>query len=192
MNRIYSFVAAMVATFALCAPVFAQVAAQVAAPATGGVDFTPVANTLITTIGSGLGVALTVVAGFLVNFLFGKAKLNDSQLEQLMVARLNDIILKGIDFGEAWLKAQVADPSSPIKHLTFNNLVLDVMAQYVVAGAPDILAKLKISDARIRDMIRARIAPYLLSPAADSGELHTITAPPVPVAVVPAAAVPAV
>jgi hypothetical protein len=169
---IAAFLLAMTFSFMLCAPVFAQVASG------GGVDFTPVANTLITTVGSGLGVAFTVVAGFLMQFLFAKAKLNDAQLQQLMASRLNEIILKGIDFGEAWLKAQVADPSSPIKHMTFNNLVLDVMARYVVASAPEIIAKFKLTDDRIKDMIKARVAPYLVTPVPDSGELKTITALP--------------
>jgi hypothetical protein len=186
VTRIHTFLLTFAAAFVLCAPVFAQVAAQVAAPS-GGVDFTPVANSLITTVGSALGVAATVVAGFLMQFLFAKAKLNDAQLEQLMASRLNEILLKSIDFGEAWLKAQVADPSSPIKHMTFNNLVLDVMARYAAASAPEIIAKFKLTDARIKDMIRARIAPYLMTPVADQGELHTITAAPVAPAV-PAAA----
>lgn len=172
-NQLAAFMVSLAISFILASPVLAQVAAQAAG---GGVDFTPVANTMITTVGSALGVAATIVAGFLVQFLFSKAKLNDSQLEQLMVARLNDILLKAIDFGEAWMKAQVADPSSPIKHLTFNNLVLDVMARYAVASAPEIIAKFKLTDDRIKDMIKARIAPYLAAPKVDGGELKTITA----------------
>jgi hypothetical protein len=107
-----------------------------------------------------------------------KAKIQDAQLNALMTARLNEGMAKSIDFGEAWLKAQVADPNSPIKHVSFNSLVLDVMAGYFLRSYPDTANYFKLFEERVKDMLRARVAPYLVTPQADSGVLQTITALP--------------
>lgn len=157
-------------SFACAFPVFAQVAQQ-------GVDFTPVANNLITTFAGVITVAATVISGFLIKFLSSRAGVNNTQLELLVQQQVDHFIVMSVQYGEAWLKAQVADPASPIKHLTFNSLVLDVMLGYFKSSAAGIIAKQRerFSDDRIRQMITARVSPLLKPPVVNGGELQTVT-----------------
>lgn len=163
-----AFALAFGISFAIALPVMAQTVS-------GGVDFTPIANNMITTFAGILTAAATIISGFVVNFLSKKSGIQDAQLNALMQARLNDVMLKAIDFGEAWAKAQVADPNSPLKHVTLNNIVLDVMADYVVQAVPDTLRFFGLTREGVVTRLQARLAPYLATPVPDSGKLQTIS-----------------
>lgn len=150
--------------------------AQAVSAPSGGVDFSPLANNVITAVTAILGVAVAVLSKFAVSWISSKTSINDAALEQLMANRVDDILHRAIDYANAWAKTQVADPNSPLKHVQIDNFFLRQAVDYAVRAMPDLIAYFKLTDARIADMIRSRLNVSIEIPKADSGVMMTTQA----------------
>lgn len=148
-----------------------------AAPAQlAAIDFTPWALQGIDV----LALVLTVCAGFVTKFAISwfasKTKMSDSQFEAIAADRVNDILHKAIDAGEAWMKAQVADPNSPIKRVEVNNFLLAQIIAIAQSSMPDLIKFFGLTEDRLRAMILSRLNGYMAVPAADAGSVKLTTA----------------
>lgn len=141
-----------------------------------GVDFTPLANQII-----GISVAvLTVLAGWIakagVGFLASKTKMHDTQIEELLAARVNDALLRGIDFAESWAKSQVADPNSQIKHVRIDNFFVEQAVKYAVNHIPQTLNHFGLTEVDVTRMVTARLNGIMGIPVTDGGAVpHVAT-----------------
>ena len=152
------------------------------------IDFTPWALQGIDILAVVLTVGAGIVAKFAVGFLASKTKLSDSQFEALAADRVNDILHKAIEAGEAWMKAQVADPNSPIKRVEVNNFLLEQIVRIAQGSMPDLIKFFGLTEDRLRTMIMSRLNGYMGVPTPDSGKVGLVTSPdPLPPAPVPAA-----
>lgn len=79
MTRLSIALISACVTFAICGPVFAQTAVVAAKE---GVDFSPLANNVITAAVAALTVAAGIVSKFAVSFLSSKIRLSDSEFEE--------------------------------------------------------------------------------------------------------------
>lgn len=163
------FICALLAGLGLSYPAWAQVAA-----APGGVDFGPVLTNLITAGAGILVVAAGILSKFAVSWLSSKTRLSDSQFEAGLAARLNDILLKAIDYAEAYMKAQVADPTSQIHSVRFDNMFVGIAVDYAMRSMPDIIKYFGLTPERIGDMIRSRLNAYMATPLANSGAVKPV------------------
>lgn len=131
-------------------PVCAQTAVDLRSPATE----------VVTWVGGMLGTALTALAAVGIRFVFAKFGLANSQYEQNLNDRLNDIIHKGIDFAIATAVNEVQKSGSGLEAVKFDNYFMSVAASYVAPRAAGILKKFSITQARLEEMIWARIPAY--------------------------------
>lgn len=152
--------------------------AQAVTAPSGGVDFTPLATQVLTAVTAILGVAATVLTKFAVSWMSSKTKINDTALEKLMADRVDDVLHRAIDYANAWAKAQVADPNSPLKHVQIDNFFLRQAVDYAVKSMPDLIAYFKLTDQRIADMIRSRLNSHLATPVPNSGVVVTTGSAP--------------
>jgi hypothetical protein len=156
---------------------FGTIAAYAQTTTGDGVNFAPAVNNIITIVGGVLGTALTFLVGIGIRLGFAKVGLTDVQTQQLMADKINDAILKGIDYAEAWMKQEVAS-SSQINNVQFDNFFLKQAVQYVLTRVPDALSYMKIDEAHLSAMIMARINAFLKVPVAGSGVVEMTTSVP--------------
>jgi hypothetical protein len=145
--------AAMVAwavTFVLCGSAIAQT-----------VDVRPAVNTLLDTAASVVAAATTITLGLLSRFLWSRIGMSNSELERHLSDRLNDIIHKGIEFALTAAKNEVNKPGSGLEAVKFDNYFMSLAASYIVRSAPDIIKRFTITQARLEEMIMARLPAYL-------------------------------
>ncbi|HVQ43866.1 MAG TPA: hypothetical protein VMT30_02780 [Candidatus Saccharimonadia bacterium] len=124
------------------------------------VDLRSPATEVVTWIAGALGTALTALSAVGIRFVFAKFGLANSQYEQNLNDRLNDIIHKGIDFALATATAEVQKQGSGLEAVKFDNYFMSVAASYIAPRAADILKKFTISQGRLEEMIWARIPAY--------------------------------
>lgn len=124
------------------------------------VDLRSPAVEVVTWVGGILGTALTALATVAVRFVFAKFGLANSQYEQNLNDRLNDIIHKGIDFAIATAINEVAKKGSGLEAVKFDNYFMSVAASYIAPRAAGILKKFSITQSRLEEMIWARIPAY--------------------------------
>lgn len=137
---------------------------------TGGVDFGPIAVSAISALAAVLTVATGILTRYGVRFMASKAGFHDSQAEALFASRLNDIMLRAIDFAEAWSKTQIADRDSPIRHIKIDNFFMEQAVKYVLSSAPDIVKQFGLTQDRIEAMILSRLNAIMPTPLPDSGK----------------------
>ncbi|MEJ2124314.1 MAG: hypothetical protein P8Y47_05745 [Alphaproteobacteria bacterium] len=172
----------LLAAFVLLAMVYVSsnfaLAQSASAPATGGVDFSPLALQVIALVGFALTAIVGVLARSAVRWLASKARINDSEAERLLADRVSDILAKSVDYAESWAKAQVADPNSPMRHVQIDNFFVEQAVRYALNSMPDLIKQFGITEARLEDMVRARLAPLMGDPEADSGSVpHAMQTP---------------
>lgn len=153
-------------------PAWAQ-GAQTLVSTTGGVDFGPLATNAITLCVMVLTVAAGILSKYGVSFMASKIHVNDSAAEKLAADRMNDILHRAIDYAEAWAKTQVADPTSPIRHVRIDNFFLAQAVGFALSAAPDLIKLLGLTEARIRTMIIARLNSVMPVPELNSGSPTT-------------------
>lgn len=124
------------------------------------VDMRPGAMATIDYIASAVGAVLTVLTGFGIRFLNARTGLLNSEMEASLSARLNDIIYRGIDYARLMAENEVQKPGSGLQQVRFDNIFVSWAASYVNNNAPGILKRFQITDARLFDMIAARIPGY--------------------------------
>lgn len=159
------FLAFFLCTFTLTfLPVLAiaQVTAQT-------VDMRPVAASALEWVATALGTALTVLAGFAVRFVSSKIGVANTELEASLAARLNDIIHRAIDFAYMTALNEVNKPGSGLAAVKFDNWFMSMAASYVNSSAPEIIKKFGLSQARIEELIIARLPAYAASVPVSGG-----------------------
>lgn len=145
-----------------CALTWITVTAALAEPVVAQtVDMRGPAADVLTWVAGVLGTALTVLASVAVRFVMAKFGLANSQYEQNLNDRLNDIIHKGIDFAMATAMNEVQKPGSGLAAVKFDNYFMSVAASYIAPRAAGILAKFNVSQEKLEEMIWARIPAYM-------------------------------
>lgn len=124
------------------------------------VNMSPTAGALIDYAGSLLAAVLSAVGAWAIRYLNARTALVSSQTEADYAARLNDIIHRGIEYGVAAMKNEVAKPGSGISEVKFDNYFLSLAASYVNRNAPGLIAKFAITQNRLEEMITARLPGY--------------------------------
>jgi hypothetical protein len=150
--------------------------AQVPAPGSTGVDFTPFAEQVIAVAVAVLTIMAGIVSKFAISKMASATKMQDSQFEALLADRVNDILLKSIDFAESWSKAQVADANSPLKNVEINNFFVEQAVKYAMRSMPDLIAYFKLTPDRLENMVRSRLNGVMGTPKADSGHVPHVLA----------------
>jgi len=168
-----SFAVAFILVLLPVAPVLAQ--SIDAVPPTGGVDFTPLAEQAIAVAVTVLTVIAAVVSRYGVSWFASKTKMQDAQMEALLAERVNDILQRSIDYAEMWMKNEVANPNSQIKHVQIDNFFVKTAAEYALNSMPDMVKFFDLTQQRIEDLIRSRLNGITITPVADSSQLKTAT-----------------
>jgi hypothetical protein len=125
------------------------------------VDMRPTVNSILEYTAAALTTVLTVLAGFGIRFVAARIGMSNSELEASLMARLNDIIHKGIDYAYIAATNEVNKQGSGLEAVKFDNWFMSLAATYVNRGAPDIIKKFGLSQERIQDMIMARLPAYV-------------------------------
>jgi hypothetical protein len=125
------------------------------------VDMRQPAVDVLTVVAGLLGTALTALAGVAVRLVFAKFGLANSQYEQNLNDRLNDIIYKGIDFAFATAVNEVQKKGSGLEAVKFDNYFMSVAASYIAPRAAGILSKFTVTQEKLEEMIWARIPSYM-------------------------------
>lgn len=150
--------AARAALVLFCAAVWALLLAGPTVAQT--VDLRQPAVDVLTWLAGVLVTVLTVLASVGIRFVLAKFGLAKSQYEQNLNDRLNDIIHKGIDYALANAINEVNKPGAGLAAVKFDNYFISLVASYVAPRAPEILARFKVTQEKLEDMIWARILPY--------------------------------
>jgi len=137
-------------------------------------DFTPLAEQVIAVAVMVLTVASGIVSRFAVSFLASKTKMNDSQMEALLAERVNDILLKSIDYAEMYAKRELADNTSTLKAVKIDNFFVRTAVTYAMRSMPDLIKYFNLTEERIADMVRSRLNPVTRTPVADSGNVDMV------------------
>ncbi len=143
-----------------------------------GTDVTPFLDATVTALAAALTVATGVITKFVASWLFGKKKAEESERLQEVI---NMAIQRGISFAEMKIKAQIADPDSPLKNVTFNSYFIDLVFGYVVSSSKDAFAFFGVDPEstqgkqKIEDMIWSRLNDIVPVPEADSGKISAET-----------------
>lgn len=125
------------------------------------VDLRSPAVEVLTWLATLLTTVLIAVATIATRFLFAKFGLTNSQFEQNLNDRLNDIIHKGMDFALANAVNEVQKPGSGLEAVKFDNYFISMAASYVAERAPGILQRFTVSQQKLEEMIWARIPAYM-------------------------------
>lgn len=156
-----------------------------AAVGSGAVDFTGFAVSVIDVAALGLTAAAGILTRFAISWFSSKTKFNDAQMEALLAARVNDILTHSINYAEAWAKAQVSDPNSPLREVRIDNFFIRVAVDYALASMPDLIKTFGLTTTRLDQMIRSRLNVYIAPPVPDQ-KLELITSPAPQIVEVPA------
>lgn len=124
------------------------------------VDMRSTAGSVLEWIAIALGTVLTTIVGVGIRLVMAKFGLANSQYEQNLSDRLNDIIHKGIDFALASAMNEVQKKGSGLEAVKFDNYFMSIAASYIAPRAGEILAKFKVNQEKLEEMIWARIPAY--------------------------------
>lgn len=102
-----------------------------------------------------------VLVTFAVRWLSAATGVNNAQLEALLVSQANTILHRAIGFAHAAALAKINDPNNPMKHVEFDNVFIQMAANYAMRSMPDIIRKLGLTEERIRQLIIARLPDYI-------------------------------
>lgn len=111
--------------------------------------------------------AITVITGFLSNWLRKMTIFQRNQSEGLSNERLSNIIYKGIDYAMVAAQNEVNKPGSGQTEVKFDNMFLSLVTGFVKSNAPELLeyfglhADPQTLSPRLNTMIMARLAPYV-------------------------------
>lgn len=144
------------------------------------VDVRPAVSSFLEWAATAATAVLTVLGGVGIRLFTSRAGLANSELEASLVARLDDIIHKGIAFALTTAQNEVNKPGSGLAAVKVDNWFMSVALSYVNASAKDIIAKFGLTPDRIRDMIAARLQPYIAAGLPIAGGLPTPASIPTP------------
>jgi hypothetical protein len=138
------------------------------------VDFTPLAEQAVSVMIVVLTALAGVVSKFAISWLASKTNMQDGQAEALLAERVNDILLKSIDYAEMWAKRELADNTSGLKNVQIDNFFVRTAVQYAMRSMPDLIIRFNLTEDRIGDMIRSRLNNVTRTPVADSGKVEMV------------------
>lgn len=133
------------------------------------VDMRPAVNSLLEYTAAALTTVLSVLGMFGIRFVAARIGMSNSELEASMMARLDMIIHKGIDYAFIAATNEVNKPGSGLAAVKFDNWFMSLAATYVNRGAPEIIKKFGLSQERIQDMIMARLPAYVAQVPVEGG-----------------------
>lgn len=125
------------------------------------VDFTPVANDALEWVNGVALLVASIVSGFVVRWLSTVTGVKNAELEAILARQMNDILNRAIGLAYATAKAKVNDPNSPLREVEFDNIFINMAANYAVKSAPDIIKKFGITRDRLEEMIIARLPDWM-------------------------------
>lgn len=167
---VYAFIGSFLFVYmAMDLPVYAQTVLNTVGG--GGVDFTPLANNIITAAAFVASAAVTVVVPWIIRFFNAKTMMLSQENERALAERADEIFHRAINSGEMWLKQQVADEDSPITHVKLNNRAMEIMVQYAEGAMPDIIKYFKWTEAGLQARIMSRLNDRVPIPIANSGKV---------------------
>lgn len=145
--------------------------AQVLAPpeTSGGLDFGPIAMSLIGLAAMAITVGGGVLVRFGVSFLSSKTGLSNAMLENLFADRITTAINAGIEYAEAKLKAEVADPKSQIRNVQIDNYFLKLAAEYSMSRYPDAIAYFKLNRETVEQITLRQLNSIMGTPKENQG-----------------------
>lgn len=135
------------------------------------VDVSPIANNVIGWSAAVLAVAAGVVSKFIISFLSAKTGVHNAQLEAFAQEKLNNVLIRAIDYAELEAKALVADKTSGVHSIRIDDWFIRTAVGYVQRSIPDLIQVEKLSPQRIGEMIRARLNAFLKPVVVNSDEL---------------------
>lgn len=138
------------------------------------VDFTPLASQVLSVVVVFLTVAAGIVSKFAVSWFASKTNMQDGQAEALLASRVNDILLRAIDYAEMYAKRELADNTSGIKTIKIDNYFVRTAVAYAMKSMPDLIKYFSLTEEHIGDMIRARLNSVTSTPVADSGAVEMV------------------
>jgi hypothetical protein len=138
------------------------------------VDFTPLAEQVLSVAVLVVTVLAGIVSKFAVSWLASKTNMQDGQAEALLANRVNDILLKSIDYAEMWAKNELANNTSSLKNVQIDNFFVRTAVTYAMASMPDLIKRFGLTEQRIGDMIRSRLNNVTRTPVADSGKVEMV------------------
>lgn len=172
MPRVAAFLAGVLAGCYLSLAIGSAVAGV---PLQGTVDLSPFALQAIDVCVMVLTVLAGVVSKFAISWLAAKTRLSDTEFEKVSADRVNDILLRAIDYAEIQAKAAVADPDSGITKVKIDNFFLRMAIGYAEGAMPDLIKQFGLTRERIEGMIRSRLNSVVLVPPVNSGAITPVT-----------------
>lgn len=155
----------------LAGPAFAQEAPG------GTIDLTPLLNQIVLAVAAAVGAGLLYLVKLAKDWFKAKTGVDLQISDEMVRTYLDKIIEKGI----ALVVGAVGDKAK----IKVGNEQLAQIANYVIAAAPDALAKFGITPERLQDMIRARLNAWTEGPAGSVVPQPTV--PSAPAVATPAA-----
>lgn len=150
------------------------------------VDFSPFALQAIDICVMVLTVIAGIVSKFAVSWLAAKTRLNDTEFEKVSADRVNDILLRAIDYAEMQAKTAVADPDSGITKVKIDNFFMRMAIGYAQGAMPDLIAQFGLTRDKLEERIRARLNAVVNVPPVNGGALAPVTSPATSLATAPA------
>ena len=138
------------------------------------VDVTPLASQLLNVAIVVLTVLAGIVSKFAVSWMASKTNMQDGQAEALLASRVNDILLKSIDYAEMYAKRELADNTSSLKNIKIDNFFIRTAVAYAMKSMPDLIKYFSLTEEHIGDMIRSRLNSVTRTPVADSGAVEMV------------------
>lgn len=140
------------------------------------VDMRSPAMEVVTWLIGLLATILSAVGAVGFRLVLAKFGLTNSQLEQNLNDRLNDIIFKGMDYALATAKNEVMKKGSGLEAVKFDNYFMSLAASYVAERAPQILKRFSVTQQKLEEMIWARIPAYVQTVPITGGAATSETA----------------
>lgn len=160
----------------LGAAVVVALVIMIEAAAAQTVDMRSTAISVLEWLANLLTMTLIALLGIAIRFVSAKFGLANSQLEQNLNDRLNDIIHRGMQYALATAINEIQKRGSGLEAVKFDNYFISLAASYVNERAPEILKKFSVTQEKLIEMIYARIPDYATQVPIVGGASATSTA----------------
>lgn len=140
------------------------------------VDLRSPALEVVTWLFGLLATILSALGTVAIRLVMSRTGFSNSQLEQNLNDRLNDIIFKGMDYALATAKNEVMKKGSGLEAVKFDNYFMSLAASYVAERAPQILKRFSVTQQKLEEMIWARIPAYVQTVPITGGATTSETA----------------
>lgn len=132
------------------------------------IDVRPTAVTVLEMALTALATVLTVVGGVGIRVATNWVGLSNSRLEQSLQERLDFIIHQGFEYAKTAAVNEIMKDGSGLDRVKVDNWLMKTVGDYVMKAAPGILARFKINEERLRELVLARVPAHFALPAPTS------------------------